>query len=147
MNYKVDKPFNKYSARNGKAFSELAIKVKCKENNKEKEYIFIEPKKIYKWISEKKDINLNNCYIKDFSLREYRRITKKGDGEYVTLRNFSAECSFFDCSNKSNNIIDFSWAKFTNDNISFNRSCFVNGNVWWYHIFGQCNKCNFRWSK
>jgi len=18
--------------------------------------------------------------------------------------------------------------------------------LWWYHIFGQCNKCDFRWS-
>ena len=71
------------------------------------------------------NITLNNAYIKNFSLTDYR--TEKGfdDSVFVSLKNFSAKKTFFDCDL----LTDFKYAKFEGDKTIFDASIFANGNT------------------
>ena len=53
--------------------------------------------KIYDLLDNAADINLQNSYIKDFSLTEYRELRNKNTEEYILLQNFNAVNTFFDC--------------------------------------------------
>lgn len=88
-----------------------------------KEYGWVDKSEIYEQISQKKDINLNHCYISDFSLIEYRKINNLSEHSKVHLQNFSAKNTFFDCDVK----IDFTYAIFDGDKTSFESSIFGNG--------------------
>src|SRR5258708_36770001 len=52
---------------------------------------------IFNKIDLGEDINLNNAYIPNFSLTDYRVDKGFDDSVYVTLKNFSAKKTFFDC--------------------------------------------------
>lgn len=70
-------------------------------------------KEVYKMI-DNNNINLNECYVKDFSLKEYRKGNSKYfKNKYVELNNFSAREAFFDGK------VDFSHAQFNDDYIKF----------------------------
>lgn len=78
---------------------------------------------IFEWINKGYNIHLNNCYIKDFSLNDYRQ--KKGLNEHasISLKNFSAKKTFFDCHLET----DFSYAEFEGDKTNFESAIFGNG--------------------
>ncbi|MFO7755754.1 MAG: potassium channel family protein [Bacteroidales bacterium] len=80
---------------------------------------------IYEAISEGRDINLDNCYIEDFSLSLYRKQNGMDKKEYVRLKNFSARNSFF----ASHIATDFSFADFGDHDISFEGTHFARGKV------------------
>lgn len=104
-----------------------------------KKYAFIEKDVIYGKIERGEDINLDNCYVKDFSLEEYRKERNIADREYVELKNFSAIHTFFE-SEKST---DFSFAKFPDTDVNFQDSIFTFGNTNFYKAdFGE-GKINF----
>lgn len=89
------------------------------------DFALVSRETIYDLIHSRKNIFLNQCYIKDFSLSEYRRIHNLKERSKVHLLNFSADKAFFDCEND----IDFSYAEFAGDTISFGSSVFGNGMV------------------
>lgn len=138
MNYKVEiknKEFIRKSDK--KQFNKTAIVTfsdkEGKETEKPEEYGLIDRNDVYKLIDEGKEINLNQCYIKNFSLKEYRR---KFNREYIkkdkeaysritTLKKFFANNSFFDCDDR----IDFSRGKFEGREVTFFRCCFGRGDV------------------
>lgn len=90
-----------------------------------KEFGWIDKSEVYTLITEKQDINLNNCYVSDFSLAEYRKQNNLSEHAKIHLQNFSAKNAFFDCDVR----IDLSYAIFDGDKTSFESSIFGNGYV------------------
>ncbi len=90
-----------------------------------REYSVFEGKKIYSLIEKQQSVNLNNCFVKDFSLNEFRKKYHLPENELVRLINFSAHNAFFYCENA----IDFSFADFGNNENSFYNAIFSNGDV------------------
>ena len=97
------------------------------ENNKKSsviKYGVITPEAIYKLIENGESLRLNNAYIKNFSLTDYR--TNKGldDEVFIKLIDFSAKKAFFDCDIET----DFSFAEFEGNKTIFESAIFGNGN-------------------
>lgn len=96
----------------------------------------IETAEIYKMIAEGKDLKLDNFYISEFSLSNYRRhycIEKKTP---VALRKFSARNAFFEAKT----VTDFSYSLFSDDDIDFDGAHFARGKVTFHGSdFGKGN--------
>lgn len=80
---------------------------------------------VYDWIEQGKDINLDHCYLNEFSLHDYRQQRGLGEEALVTLRNFSAAHTFWDCLV----VVNFSNASFDSSTVSFKHSCFGEGKL------------------
>lgn len=80
---------------------------------------------IYQSINKKESINLSHCYLKDFSLKEYRSFFKLADGLPVVLTSFQADHSFFESEFGT----DFTYAIFDGQSSSFAYSTFNLGRV------------------
>lgn len=96
------------------------------EDNKPLEEIklgYLSPEEVYAWIDEGKDLNLNNVYIKNFSLLDYKVERGMDDSVMVKLNNLSAKKTFFDCDLKT----DFSYAEFIGEKTVFEQAVFCNG--------------------
>lgn len=89
------------------------------------EYGVVDVSDIYELIKNKESVNLDHCYINNFSLSYYRQQNNVSDIDRVDLLNFSANHSFFE----ADDTIDFSLSHFIGDKASFNTTCFGNGNV------------------
>jgi uncharacterized protein YjbI with pentapeptide repeats len=88
-------------------------------------FAIISADEIYEWIRGVEEINLDNCYVKDFSLEKYRSINGLGKHAVVKLHNFSARNTFFDCDAT----VDFSYAEFEGEKTDFGSAVFANGFV------------------
>jgi len=96
------------------------------ENNKQvSSYVLnvITKEEIYALIEKGEPLQLNNSYIKDFSLSEYRTIRGLDEHHHVKLYNLSAKKAFFDCDIET----DFSYAEFEGDKTIFESAVFGNG--------------------
>jgi hypothetical protein len=89
------------------------------------DYGLMSSQQVYELIAAKKNINLNQCYIHNFSLSEYRKLHGLKERSPIHLLNFTADKAFFDCET----IVDFSYAEFDGDQISFGGTIFGNGVV------------------
>ncbi|HVN59459.1 MAG TPA: potassium channel family protein [Bacteroidales bacterium] len=85
----------------------------------------IDTSEIYKMIEEGSEINLDNFYISEFSLANYRRYRNLEKKEPVAMRKFTAKNAFFE----SKNATDFSYSSFTDDDIDFDGTHFARGKV------------------
>jgi hypothetical protein len=83
----------------------------------------VDKDEIYAMIDSGADLALNNCYIKDFSLTEYRVNKGLDDSVSIQLRNFTAKKTFFDCDTTT----DFSSGVFAGDKTNFESAIFGNG--------------------
>jgi hypothetical protein len=98
------------------------------ENKKEIAYIeigFVDSEEVYKLIDQEKPIVLDDCYIENFSLNDYRESRKLEKKSYVKIHGFSAYNAFFD----SRLITDFSYAEFDDEYENFENTHFLNGAV------------------
>ncbi len=91
-------------------------------------YGWIDKEDLYTRIDNGEHIDLDYCYVKDFSLRQYRRRREIGDMEHVELKRFSAVNACFDSEAKT----DFSYANFSGKPPSFTATIFANGNTSFY---------------
>ena len=96
-----------------------------KDGKKEKEIetiklAYVEQKDIFDKIKNRKDIQIDHCFIQDFSLDEYRKINELKKDKLITMRNFSAENSFF----ASEKEITFRRANFIGKRAVFSHSIF-----------------------
>lgn len=82
----------------------------------------------YKDIQEGRALNINNCYLRNFSIENYRQQNKVGKLDKVTIHNLTAVNAFFD----SDVLTDFSFVKFEGESADFVNSHFANGNVSFY---------------
>jgi hypothetical protein len=85
----------------------------------------IETGEIYKMIAEGKDLRLDNFFISEFSLSSYRRHHDIEKKDFVELKNFSAQNSFFE----ARAVTDFSYASFSDGDVNFEGSHFAKGKV------------------
>lgn len=85
----------------------------------------VDMKKVHALIKESKDVNLDNYYIPEFSLSDYRQHYGLDKKEPVQIKGFSAKNAFFD----SKDSIDFALASFSDGDVSFDGSHFARGKV------------------
>lgn len=83
----------------------------------------IEKEEIYELIDKGEPLNLNNAYIKDFSLAEYRNLRKFDEHARVRIYDLTAKRTFFDCDQST----DFSFAEFEGEKTVFEYTIFGNG--------------------
>lgn len=116
----IDKPY--------RGFSQTAEVCFYDENFKKVSVIkfgVITPEEIYTKIDAGEDIILNNAYILNFSLTDYRVSKGLDDSVHIALKNFSAKKAFFDCDVSN----DFSYAKFEGEKVVFEAAIFGNGST------------------
>ncbi len=94
-----------------------------------RKYGVFDTEKIYELINEGKEIDVSNCYIKNFSLGAYKYKYDIPKEEKVQLKNFTASLSLFE-SEKS---VDFSNANFIGDKTDFSGTHFGSGNLTFYN--------------
>ncbi len=90
-----------------------------------KEYPVFDGNNIYKLISDKKPVNLDNCFVQNFSLFEYRKQNNMPENDMIELNEFSAKNAFFQCEQG----IDFSYSNFGQNDDSFYSAVFSNGDI------------------
>ncbi|HEX2921691.1 MAG TPA: potassium channel family protein [Bacteroidales bacterium] len=132
-NYQVAVKNVKFIADDGRTFPRTAIITYFNNKGEEvRQNLFGAPeiKSLYEQINSGRDLNLDNCYLADFSLSSYRRHFGLDKKQHVQLKNFSAKESFFESKDGT----DFSYASFSDCNISFERSHFAKGKA----IFTGC---------
>ncbi|MBN1251807.1 MAG: two pore domain potassium channel family protein [Bacteroidales bacterium] len=122
---KIEEPFDK---DNIKTDSTVLISFYNKENKEveETKFGYISLDKIFKSIDSNEKICLDNCFIENFSLEEYRQSRKLSNDFLVKFIDFSANNSFFYCTDKEKNI-DFSNAEFNSDSVGFHNTYFNSG--------------------
>ncbi len=124
----TDEPFE---LSNGKILNQTA-RITFRDINKniieKKKYGVPELDDIYKKINHGQSLELSNCYIKNFSLDNYRNIYKLKTDSHVELNNFTAVDSIFE----ADRVVDFSYAAFIGDKIDFSNSHFGHGNLTFY---------------
>ena len=90
-----------------------------------KKYGVIQLEKIYDQISKKEAVDISRCYVKNFSLSDYRSLNNISEREKVDLIDFTATDSIFE----SEKIIDFSLGNFTGSKADFSNTHFGLGNL------------------
>lgn len=83
---------------------------------------------LYQTLHDEGILDLSNCYVKNFSLNEYRSRFDIGKLDVVHIKSFSAINTFFD----SEDISDFSHAEFDGVSADFVNTHFANGAVSFY---------------
>lgn len=125
----IDKPFHFEEHH-----CEKTVVVEAYVENKlvsKTKYGYVTCQEVFKDLKDGKDINLDRCYIHDFSISAYKKEIDFEDLTHIELQNFSAEHAFFDCTLRT----DFSYIDFKGE-VSFNNTVFAHGNVSFY-------ECNF----
>ncbi len=126
--FKVEIKNSKFSSDAGVVFPKTAIVSFLLANqtvSSVEQYGYMETEEIYRMIKNNQPVNLDHCYIKDFSLSVYRTLNKLEKKDYVPIQSFSANHSFFDSKTE----IDFSFAEFAEGNVCFDDSQFAAGKV------------------
>lgn len=127
-NYRVSVKDVRFIADDGRTFPRTAIISylnKKGEELRENHFGVPDIRSLHEMISSGSDLNLDNCYIQDFSLSAFRRFSGMEKKQPVMLKNFSARNAFFE----SKDTIDFSYAAFPDGDVSFDGSHFGRGRV------------------
>lgn len=80
---------------------------------------------VYKLIKDGKELNFDNFYLNEFSLGNYRRRNGLDKKDFVNLNKLSARNAFFEAKSCT----DFSYACFSDDEVSFDGAQFAKGKV------------------
>jgi len=126
--YRVEIKNVKFIADDGRTFHRTAIiTLFDKEGEEIGSELFgvLDTAGIFSAIKEEKDLNLDNCYINDFSLSNFRKINGLEKKDPVRINNFSARDAFFEAKNAT----DFSYTLFNDGDISFDGTHFAKGAV------------------
>lgn len=127
-NYQVSIKNVKFIAEDGSTVPRTAIVTFFDDEGKEMNnelFGAADVNEIYDLIKEGKDIMLDNCYISDLSLSDFRRRNNIEKKEVVTIKSFSAKNAFFE----SNICNDFSYVSFSDGDVSFDGTHFAKGRV------------------
>ena len=128
FNYKVKIKDAPFTSESGKKYVNTAAISFLDENKKEVAYIelgFIDNEEIYQLIDKEEALNLDQCYIENFSLIDYRESRKIEKKTHIKIHQFSAYNTFFD----SRVATDFSFAEFDNEYKNLENVHFLNGAV------------------
>jgi len=103
---------------------------------------YLTTRQVYSQIDETGSLNLDYCYIKNFSITAFRRLRLIEKGEYIELKSVTAHRAFFD----SDYDIDFSFIRILDGNINFNKTHFALGNLNFTHSQFGNGKVDFSYS-
>lgn len=120
----VDKPFNTGS-RTTEQTARVTFIDELEHIQNTKEYGVMPADDVYTMIQNGDDIELNNCYVGNFSLTDLRLKSDLNTMEIIEIRNLSAINTFFE----ADDTIDFAYSRFTGEQCSFVKSTFGVGNV------------------
>jgi len=130
--YKVDildKPFKNQAGTVCNKTAQLSFFNQGKdEPSQQVELGFISADEIYKTLDNKefpRFLQLDNCYVYNFSLSYYRQTRNIEENDIVKMPSIDANDAVFDTEGS----IDFSYAEFIGENIIFERASFLNGKV------------------
>ena len=119
-----------------------------------REYGYLDVKDVYKDLAAGKELNFNNCYIKDFSLSEFRKLNKMAADAYVEVNGLSAISAFLDADHE----IDFSYChikgdalhflntSFSSSSLNFFQARFDKGDKDFSNAFFSCKDVNFQYA-
>ena len=93
---------------------------------------------IFSMLDNKQPINLDQCYINKFSLKEYRQIRNMDPKDHIEIPGFSAKNSFFDSPFQ----FDFSYAKITENEFTLESSYIANGQMNFKNSIFHCKQVN-----
>jgi len=94
---------------------------------------------VYQQLKENQEINLSRCYVKDFSITEYKKSIGFETSKHIDLNYFKAENAFFDCDLRT----DFSFISF-NKGVNFENTIFSHGNVSFFQCYFKSGVTNFK---
>ena len=117
-NYQVEIRNDKFIADDGRKYPRTANVMLLDEKGDEignELFGDVDTDELYAMIKEGKTLNLDKCYIKDFSLSAYRRINGIEKKELVSIKGFSARNAFFDAHIST----DFSYTSFQDGDNKF----------------------------
>ena len=139
----IDEPIELDSGRKCNKTAIVNKKINGRLVNTSK-YGVVENIDLYKTIEEKQPVNIDQCYVKDFELQEYRKIHKLDDDIPIVLKNFSARNTFFEGIKSSG----FPYAYFAGEELSFEHSIFFKGDFSFQHVHFDVpnisfNNCGF----
>ena len=126
--YRVEIKNVKFIADDGRTFHRTAIVTLFDKEGEEigsELFGVVDAAEIFSIIKEEKDLNLDNCYINEFSLSNFRRLNGLDKKDFVQIRNFSAKDAFFEAKNT----VDFTFSSYNDGDISFDGSHFAKGKV------------------
>ncbi len=89
------------------------------------DYGYMTINEIYNKIEKEKEVNLDHCYVKNFSFTVYRRLLLINKTEKVAIKKISADHAFF----HSDYIIDFSNLIIDDSDVNFSGCCFALGEL------------------
>lgn len=120
----VDKKFKNNSGAN---FQQTAIITFNFEDNESKknEFGYLSIDEIYNFIDQGIALNLDNCYIENFSLSKYRELRDFKNEKRIKLINFCASHAFFNKTDDELDSFDFNHADLTGRKTNFSHAMFV----------------------
>lgn len=127
-NYRVEIKNVKFIADDGRTCPRTAIVTLIGSNGEEigsELFGVIEMAEIFNMLKEGSDLNLDNFFISEFSLSNYRRHNGLDKKDFVKINGFSAKNAFFEAKFST----DFSYSLFSDGEISFDGSHFAKGKV------------------
>lgn len=137
--YRVEVKNVKFIADDGRVCPKTAIVTFLDNEGKDLESELmgaIDVNSIYELIREGKPVNLDNFYISDFSLSSYRRHNDLEKKTLIPINGLSARNAFFE----SKICNDFSFASFSDGEVSFDGTHFAKGKVAFTgSVFGKGN--------
>lgn len=89
------------------------------------DYGYISTDEIYAQIERDACVNLDYCYVNNFSFTAFRRVNLMGKKECVELKSISAKRAFFN----SEYVIDFSFLNIVDGDVNFSETCFVSAEL------------------
>ncbi len=128
------------------SYSKTAVISFFDENNKRVsifKFGVISNEEIFERIDKGEALSLNNAYIKDLSLTDYRVSKGLDDHVHIKLINFSAKKTFFDCDVST----DLSYALFEGNKTVFESAIFGNGAVSFFNCDFGNGDVNFKKAK
>lgn len=132
----TDEPFTLLNGRVLESTARITYRDINKNIIERKKYGVIDLNDLYEKINNNESIDLSNCYINNFSSTHYRSRFKISKEKTIELKDFVANDSIFE----ADRIVDFSYCKFTGNEVNFSNSHFGNGNLSFYSsIFSNGN--------
>ncbi|MEO9531660.1 MAG: potassium channel family protein [Crocinitomicaceae bacterium] len=93
---------------------------------------------IYEALDKGEQLIFDNCYIKDFSINDYRRSRKLEAKTVVAVNGLTAQSAFFDCDAYT----DFSFVHFKNA-VNFDHAVFSHGSLNFTHSIFEVSEVDF----
>jgi uncharacterized protein YjbI with pentapeptide repeats len=131
INYRVSIINEKYSTADGRTYDSYAIVEKWIKRSKLSSHKYGIPteEQLYSLIENEAILNISNCYLKDFSINNYRKEKNLAENAIIKLKSINAEDSFFESETETN----FSNTQFVGSGANFKNCVFNLGKINFEH--------------